>query len=75
MYDKELIEKYRDINVEHDEWSECVITPFKEAMLDIGVDVDSVLFTKEFVCPIFGILPNIIVVQGIIKHVISTFRP
>lgn len=45
MYDKELIEKYRHTNVDHDEWSEWVITPFKEAMLDIGVEVDSVLWS------------------------------
>lgn len=45
MYTEELMDKYRDVNVRDSEWSEWITTPFKEAMSDIGVQVDNVLWS------------------------------
>lgn len=40
-----LIEKYRDINVDWNDWHEWVIEKFKEEMSDIGINVNRVYFT------------------------------
>jgi hypothetical protein len=40
-----LIDKYRDINVDWNDWSEWVIEQFKEDMALIGIDVDRVYFS------------------------------
>lgn len=40
-----LIEKYRDINVDHDYWYEDVIQDFKTDMLEFGITVERVYFT------------------------------
>jgi hypothetical protein len=40
-----LIEKYRDINVDWNDWHEWVIEQFKEDMAAIGIDVNRVHFT------------------------------
>ncbi len=40
-----LLEKYRDINVDFDDWHEYVVDLFKEDMKAIGINVDRVYFT------------------------------
>ena len=40
-----LLEKYRYINVEHDQWWGCVESDFKEDMKQVGIDVDHIHFT------------------------------
>lgn len=42
---QKLIEKYRDINVDFDDWHEYVVDVFKEDMKVIGINVDRVYFT------------------------------
>jgi hypothetical protein len=41
----ELIEKYRDINVDYGDWSDWVIEDFKEDMKAIGIEVDKIYYT------------------------------
>ena len=41
----ELIEKYRHINVEWEDWYEFVCDDFKIGMRDKGVDIDQIYFT------------------------------
>ena len=40
-----LLEKYRYINVEHDEWWDCVESDFKEDMKAVGIDVHRIHFS------------------------------
>ena len=43
---KDLLEKYRDINVEHDNWYECVYSVFGERLRDeVGVEVEQIYFS------------------------------
>lgn len=42
---EELLEKYRYINVEWDDWSECVIEDFKTRLQDEGIRVDKVYYS------------------------------
>lgn len=41
----ELIEKHRDINVEHIEWWDCVYDCFKEDMAQAGIEVRDMCFS------------------------------
>lgn len=43
--DHELIAKYRDINVDHDDWYEFVQHEFKERMEKVGIQVDKIYFS------------------------------
>ena len=40
-----LLEKYRYINVEHDDWWDCVESDFKEDMKAVGIDVHRIYFS------------------------------
>lgn len=40
-----LIEQYRDFNVEHVEWWDCVYDDFKEDMEKVGIEVDDMSFS------------------------------
>ena len=43
---KDLLEKYRDINVNHDNWYECVYSVFGERLRDeVGVEVEQIYFS------------------------------
>jgi hypothetical protein len=45
MTKDQLIDKYRDINVEHTDWWGCTYDNFKEDMGDIGIRVDDIYFS------------------------------
>lgn len=45
MNKTELIEKYRDINVDYDDWSDYVQEEFKADMKLIGIDVDRIYYS------------------------------
>lgn len=40
-----LVDKYRDINVDWDDWHECIVDDFKTSMLDVGIRVERVYFS------------------------------
>ena len=40
-----LLEKYRCINVEHDEWWDCVYADFREDMKVVGINVNRMYFS------------------------------
>lgn len=42
---QELIDQYRYINVEHDEWWDCIYDDWKEKLADVGVRVDDIWFS------------------------------
>ena len=42
---KELLDKYRDWNVEHSDWWDCVYDNFKEDMAAVGIRVDKMYFS------------------------------
>lgn len=44
-YPKDLIDKYRDVLVCHDDWYESVYEHFKEMMSAIGIRVDKIYFS------------------------------
>ena len=45
MTKTELINKYRDINIDHDDWFECIYDGFKEDMRDKGIEVERMFFS------------------------------
>jgi hypothetical protein len=40
-----LIERHRYINVEHDQWWDCVYSDFKEDMREVGIHVNRIYFS------------------------------
>lgn len=44
-YSQEILDKYRDINVDFGDWSDSVIENFKERVLEYGVDCERVYYT------------------------------
>lgn len=44
-YSQELLDKYRDINVDFGDWSDSVIENFKERVLEYGIDCERVYYT------------------------------
>jgi hypothetical protein len=44
-YSDELIDKYRDVYVDYDNWSHNVQSDFKERMRAIGIDVDRIYYS------------------------------
>lgn len=44
-YSDELIDKYRDVQVDYDDWCDFVLEGFKERMLAIGIEADRIYYS------------------------------